>query len=748
MLAMAVVDPYAPCPCGSGQKFKWCCHKVEPYAEKAERLYEGNQADAALATLDEGLRKVPGNPWLLVRKALIHERREEPAKARPLLEQVLVAQPNHVGAQALLVRVVTEDEGPVGGVAQLQRALTALPDEARGAVAPLTQMIAMLLGRADCIPAALAHLELAEALGLDDEATTESIRRMLEGDPAVSPWQKNPYDLAAAPAGLSEAHAGRFAEALEWAESGLWQSAAAAFEALSAGAGGAEVDRNLGLCRLWLADEAGAVQALRRSIARSGPTAEAVDLEALCQLIAPPYREDQVEHFHLIWPLRDRGRLMAILQGRADVQYEGRGPIEPEKEDSPEVDVFALMDRPRLDPGTVPDRPEAMPRVLGRVLVGQEIASLDAFEDGRLDALTEHFREVAGTAIPPAHPKTKVVEKVSRSAVAMATEWVIPEGLDRAALTRLNHQENRRVIQEVWPKTPMPYLNGRTPEQAAKAGDAAVPLRAALCQFEANRGSWREEIDFEALRRSLNVPPEPEVDAEVDVETVHLGRLHRVPAERLDDDRLAALYLRAREYVLPQAMERAARSLVERPLPADRAHVDRFAVYSDLANLAVGRDEVAEASSWVERGRAAEPAALRARNAPRWDMLTVRLRARSEPPEAWVAQLAIILERYSQDRTASQAIMGNLLDMGLVQLVPNPDRPDDVLMDTRGLQALLTRYGPRVTTTSGGLGVSATKPEIWTPGAAASGGGVGGIWTPGSAAPSEAEKPKLIIPGR
>ena len=744
---MAVVDPYAPCPCGSGQKFKWCCHKVEPYAEKAERLYEGNQVEAALAALDEGLRKVPGNPWLLVRKALIHERREEPAKARPLLEQVLVTQPDHVGAQALLVRVVTEAEGPVAGAAQLQRALTSMPEEARGAVAPLTQMIALLLGRTGFIPAALAHLELAEALGLDDEATTESIRRMLEGDPAVSPWQKNPYDLAPAPAGLSDEHAARFAEALEWAEGGLWQSAAAAFEVLSAESGGAEVERNLGLCRLWMADEAGAVEALRRSVAWSGPTAGAVDLEALCQLVAPPYREDQVEHFHLIWPLRDRSRLMAILENRDDVHYEGRGPIEPENDASPEVDVFALLDRPRLAPKTVPDRPEDLPRVLGRVLVGQETASLDAFEDGRLDALTEHFREVAGAAIPPAHPKTKVVEKVSRSAVAMATEWVIPEGLDRAAMSRLNRQESRRVLLEVWPKTPMPYLNGRTPEQAAKAGDAGVPLRAALIQYEANRGFWREDIDFDDLRRSLNVPPEPEIAEDVDVETVHLGRLHRVPAERLDDDRLAALYLRAREYVLPQAMDRAARALVERSLPADRAHVDRFSVYSDLANLALSRDEVAEAFSWVDRGRAAEPASLKVRNAPRWDMLTVRLRARSEPPEAWVPQLAIVLERYREDRNASQTIMSNLLDMGLVQLVPNPDRPDDVLMDTRGLQAVLAEYGPRVTTASGGLGVSATKPEIWTPGAAAAGGG--GIWTPGSGAPaSEGEKPKLIIPGR
>ncbi|MFO0958668.1 MAG: SEC-C metal-binding domain-containing protein [Isosphaeraceae bacterium] len=54
---MAAVEPYSPCPCGSGEKFKWCCQKIESYADKAQRLYEGGQIDAALKALDEGLRK-------------------------------------------------------------------------------------------------------------------------------------------------------------------------------------------------------------------------------------------------------------------------------------------------------------------------------------------------------------------------------------------------------------------------------------------------------------------------------------------------------------------------------------------------------------------------------------------------------------------------------------------------------------------------------------------------------------------
>ena len=117
-------------------------------------------------------------------------------------------------------------------------------------------------------------------------------------------------------------------------------------------------------------------------------------------------------------------------------------------------------------------------------------------------------------------------------------------------------------------------------------------------------------------------------------------------------------------------------------------------------------------------------------------------------PEEWVPQLAIVLERYAQDRAASSQIMSTLIDMGLVQVAPNPDDPDQMLVDTRRLQAVLAKYGPKITTAAGRLGVSATQNKIWTPGD--TGSGSGGIWTPGSAepAPPAGDKPKLILPGR
>src|SRR5690349_1165738 len=99
---MAAVDPYSPCPCGSGQKFKWCCHKVEAVAERAHRLFQSGQVDSAIAALDEGLRKERDNAWLLTRKAVYLIRSGHPEAAKVCIQSILSKSPAHLGAQVLM----------------------------------------------------------------------------------------------------------------------------------------------------------------------------------------------------------------------------------------------------------------------------------------------------------------------------------------------------------------------------------------------------------------------------------------------------------------------------------------------------------------------------------------------------------------------------------------------------------------------------------------------------------------------
>jgi hypothetical protein len=323
-------------------------------------------------------------------------------------------------------------------------------------------------------------------------------------------------------------------------------------------------------------------------------------------------------------------------------------------------------------------------------------------------------------------------------------------------MRRVTQEQESRLIREVWPNLKAPYLGGRTPKQAAEAGDAVVALRAACCHFEFEQDLSTTPIDMAAMRASLKIPAEPEIDPEtVEIDKLWFSRLRYVPVEKLSDVKLFAYFFKAREAGLPSAIERSATALAARPEyigPRGAA----YSVYTALANFAVTRGSLEDAFKRLEEGRKLDPASHRGANAPAWDMYEVNLRAQQQPPEKWVPELAIVLERYRENPQASQLLLMSMMQMGLVRMVPNPDVPGDVMLDPRTLQALLAEYGPRVTTSTGTLGVSATKGEIWTPGGPTGGGGgatsSGGIWTPGSGNPPAAgggpDKPKLIIPGR
>jgi tetratricopeptide (TPR) repeat protein len=760
---MAAVDPYAPCPCGSGQKYKWCCQKVEAAADRAARLFDNGQIQAAFEAIDAALKKEPDSPLLLIRKTLFLATQEQPEEAKETLRRVFRKQPKHPGALLLLTRLVLETEGGVEAADQLQHALAAIDRaESSAALAQLVQHVAATLAEEGLFPAALKHIELARRIAPEDAGTSGQLPRMIESNSSVSAWQKDPYRPAGPPAGLPEEAHRRFAQALLGIEQGLWSAAAGAFELLSAegpraSAIAVAADRNLGLCRLWLGEQAAAVGPLRRSIARASASpdateqdrAEAVDLEALCQQIAPPCPDDQVELVQWIWPLRDRPGLLDRLGKDPSVHPAGSGPLEPDDPDSPEAEQFELLSGPQIEAARGLS-PRDLRQIVGRLVVAQDTVALQSYDDGRLDALAERFTALAGGTIAPAHPRTKVLGKMPRDALALAWEWLPPEGLAPEEIARLRREQGSILVREVWPKTPMPYLRGRTPLAAAAAGDAAIPLRAAIFQMELTNESWRADVDFAALRALVKIGPEPAVDPEtLDVEGVHLARLSLVPVERLDDERLVAFYRRAKRAMVAPALERASRVLIDRPDAAERGKVLPLEIYSGLGVVSAERGDLPAAFDWLRRGRQVDLAANRTRNNAVWDMLDMRLKVRTEPPQRWVPELAVILNRYRDDQVGNQAVVMALIDMGLVRLVAHPSRPDAVSIDQRPLEALMAEYGPRVTTISGEPGVSAARGEIWTPGSPTGGGA---IWTPGSGSGSAptagAEKPKLIIPGR
>ena len=261
-----------------------------------------------------------------------------------------------------------------------------------------------------------------------------------------------------------------------------------------------------GFARLWFADDAGADAAFRRYVARAGETDEAVDIEALRQQIEPVDHDSLVERVQLIWPLRNREKLLEVFRSEPTIVAEGRGKLDPDDAESPEVDQFVLLDRPPVA-ATSGLKAAEIPRVAARVFVGTQIVGLEAYDDERLGSLSDRFTALTGSAIAPAQPRTKVLGHVPRSSLPLVIDWLPPEGLSQTDLERVTREEHSRILREVWPNTPQSYLGGRSPLQAAKAGNARVPLRAAFLRMELTSLSTDDSKEHAALRALLSLRP-------------------------------------------------------------------------------------------------------------------------------------------------------------------------------------------------------------------------------------------------
>jgi tetratricopeptide (TPR) repeat protein len=745
---MPAIDSYAPCPCGSGEKYKWCCHKAESFIERSARLAQSGQVDAALKIIDEGLRSLPENPWLGLRKAAFFLRRNDYEAAYPVSKRLAEHHPKHAGIQSLYIQLLARNGKPQVAAGALQTALAAIPAERRKDLAAAATQVAVEFGEADAIPAALAHFALAVVLDPEHRVAVQSAVRGIEADDACSPWLRNEYRLSPVPSGVAEPQAGRFKNALNLAEQGLWAAAAREFDSLS-NLGTPESDRNLGLCRLWLGDHAGAVDAIRRYTSWIGSRVDTIDLEALCQEIEPLRQDETVEQLQWIWVIRDRQKLVDALVTDKRVVPMGQRHLNPGDENSPEVESFYVLDKPLAEIEKL-ENPDGLSIIEGTLLIGQELAVIEAFDDGRLDRIADWFRECAGTAIPPAHPRTKHISRAPKHKIALKFEWALPAGAVLKEMQRTLQEGRVRNLRKVWPKTPFPALGGRTPEAAARDQDATLPLQAALDAIEWDELAIPASIPS-ALRAQLGVKPEPEIDLNVvGIEAVHLARLPRIDPKKLSDKQLLVYFHRVQRYHLLWPITQAGLALAERPdLQQSPEGISTYEVYSALAYAAISQDEPDEALRWLERGRAAEPASQRAATAPHWELLELRLRTKSDPAEQWVPFLAALLDRYRDSPENSELILSALLSMGLVHPVRDPEQPEQIFLDSRPLEALLARYGPRITTADGELGVSAARPAIWTPESEARGTTPGGVWTPDQGtAGADPNKSKLIIPGR
>ncbi len=318
---MASVDPYATCPCGSGQKYKFCCQKVEAYAERAQRLIDSEQYEAALKPLEEGLAKVPDNPWLLTRKAMsLPPSQPDGCRQAGLARFCCRRHPNSLERMGPDTQLVLETEGPVAGVAQFQQALSACQPENRGQLAPLASFVGTALAQAGFAAAAIKHLELAMRLGAGNDKQTMVALHNLRDKPGDLRLGKEPlsprcYHPPMSP--MNSASRSNRHQDGQTRGSGRPPPRRSSY---------CPQDRRPVWSRIAIVGCVVSGSPIMRAPSRrcgatslgAGPTIDAIDLEALCQRIDHPPITDPVEFVQLAWPIRNRDGLLGGPASRQD----------------------------------------------------------------------------------------------------------------------------------------------------------------------------------------------------------------------------------------------------------------------------------------------------------------------------------------------------------------------------------------------------------------------------------------------
>jgi tetratricopeptide (TPR) repeat protein len=447
------LDPYTPCPCGSGKKFKWCCAPYFPTIEKAFEQERQGQHEAALQSMRGLLAAHPASApvrgfyaQFLYNAGAAEPQPGDQAKkveaAEAALAEALELNPNF-GMAHFLRAQFRENEGEFLGALLLYRkaAETYDPeahDQLTSVFLKVYQYEATMLNRPVAARAALeraAHFQPADA----------DLRAQLaeEFGPGGA-W----------PAAASKKYAFRptAKPVPAAAATGRFSDARAAFEGLTRlTPDDPAAWFNLGVVLAWMGEQPRAVAALVKSIELETDDRRAEEAGALAEVLRCGYgMENDTDHlsYSFVMPIRDPQPVQRLLQ-----VYGQRGRLRGVRANRETNVLVGLIveDLPALV-GAV-----ALARVAARLMIGQGAVRLSHPNRESVAKVADDIRTDLQLA----------VEQPTESATPLNFGDVVLEALaqptgsgDEAALEAKLRDYATHYFEDVWIHRPLKALGG------------------------------------------------------------------------------------------------------------------------------------------------------------------------------------------------------------------------------------------------------------------------------------------------
>ncbi|QDV80933.1 SEC-C domain-containing protein [Botrimarina mediterranea] len=724
------VDPYAPCPCGSGKKLKFCCSDLLGEIEKVQRMLEGDQPRAALAHLEKTLAKTPGRASLLDLKASIELSLGDLERAQQTVQQHLAADPTNPSAHAqAAILAASFEPGPeelAGGAApssrqavmHLQDAMELVSDSIPARVLQAIGAVGQaLLADGDLI-AARAHLWLYQGVAGEQDTRAMELLMRLNRAPELPLLLRDNLFLREAPAG--HAAEAEHDEAQLLASRGQWRRAESLLEKLCEKHPDLDVlPYNAAVVSGWIGDQTKFVAGLRKFAelvtdqSQEGLPDDAVESEAIAQLLDASNREEGVDVVRLTYSVADEETLIdKLTRSKRTSAYKLSDSELHAIEGLPPRHTFLLLDRDLPETG-VGATAETTPRIVGVLsYYGRQTDKPERLElvldrDEQFDATLGVLAAQLGDAI--GEKNDEQVAGRGAGAPSMRSRWRFPDDTPVADRRRVVADEQRRVLLEEWPDKPLAKLAGKSPAQAAADPALKTAVTAALMVLEQTSAASVEAGVFTELRTKLGLPTPEAIDPKlVDLETIPLSRVTRVDLTKATDDDIFSLYKRTELAGATEVARLVAKEAVGRPgLAEDLPPED---LYGRLAAL---EPELDDALAWIERGRQAADGTGKS-NAG-WDLAELELRVVEGQFEEANRIVGHLRDEHLKEKGIAERLYELLYALGAV-----PSAEEMARMQGEGM-------GPEPAMSDAPAGGS----KLWTPGSdePATGGG-SKIWTP------------------
>ncbi len=597
------IDPYAPCPCGSGKKLKFCCTDLAADIEKVMGMLEGEQPHAALKHVEHLLQKQPHRASLLDLKTSLELGLHEFEAAGKTLKTFLAEHPQSASAHAQAAILAASNNSAAEAVTNLQNAIELLEDDMPQRVLEAIGAVGQALLYAGELVAARAHLLLYAGIGpVEDNLAIKLLLRM--NLQANLPLLLRDY-LPLADCPDDAPWSDQYQQAVTLSNRGSYRRAEAILSKLRSDIGPEPaIVVSLALLRGWLADTPQLVAGLHEYAALDIPFEDATLAEALAQLLDADVKDPQLETVQLTYPINDEDALSEVLSRDKRIEdYEIPTPPKEQEDSPPPRSTHLLLDRELPSTGANITRPEipnvvAFLSVYGKRTDREARLEVTADQDEGFEQVKTLLHEIAGNSLDEL-AETEVLAEKSISNEVLSWRWRLPNDTPPADRRRLIAEQRHEAILDRWTTAGCGALGGKTPLEATDDSSLRVALAASVLIVEQAAVDPKELPLFAELRQKLHLPEHEQIDpSQFDLENVPLVRVPYLDLSKLADKTLEFFLQRlammgADLAVLMVAQELAGREELD-------PEIDLKTAFQQLIRL---EPIPQQALAWIEKAR-------------------------------------------------------------------------------------------------------------------------------------------------